>query len=176
MSDKTLSPAEIHALTVLARGSKHYRDSLTPGVHPIDMTLKITGRVIVGDDIATHTSATPDQDKLIAYLLDQIGPEWRDRIVAELPERFEAAGQKMPEATAESLAKATLMLAQLRTKKPCNRKGAVRGDLTAEAVEPVLVENVADHSFKPGFNATGMRLITFDEAKGNEEGEENGGQ
>lgn len=119
------------------------RDLLIPG-ETVDVRLSVEGTVgetvvaetvigqlQVGHDEPTSKSTTPDQDHLVALLLERMPKTKSDEVLATLPATYTQLGT-LPEVSDEKLSQAKALLEQLRSRTPSTRRGGVRFQLQAE--------------------------------------------
>lgn len=133
-----------HALKYIAgKGANEAaRDLLTAGESmPVRLTITGTvgdqaveehfsGNVDVAHDETTSKPVTPDQNHLVALLLETMPKTRSDELLATLPKTYTETGA-LPEVSDEKLKQAKALLEQLRSRTPATRKGAVRYQLVA---------------------------------------------
>ena len=79
----------------------------------------------IGHDSVRASSVTPDQSHVVAHLLGLMNKATRDKALRELPERFAANGNQLPDVDATLIDAAENMLARLRSKVEQPVKGSV---------------------------------------------------
>lgn len=85
----------------------------------------VIGQLQVGHDEPTSTSTTPDQDHLVALLLERMPKTKSDELLATLPATYTQLGT-LPEVSDEKRNQAKALLEQLRSRTPSTRRGTVR--------------------------------------------------
>lgn len=122
-----LTPAQWHAAKgVVAKAADAVRDELAPGRYEVDYKLRVQGHVDVAEDIECAASEAPNTVHLIAALLEKLDEPTRERILNDLPQRFEKAGCELPKVKQATLDRAEKMLERLRSKVTRTRRGAVK--------------------------------------------------
>lgn len=134
------SPAELHAIAIVGKDAKRWRDSLTPGSYPVDLSIRIFGTLEVGEDQHSSEKDTPDLKAVLAYTLQFLGAKTRARLAAALVDHFTAAnhkpapkeGDKPYEPRAEILGLATTVIEQCTTRALKEKRGNVTGKIAVE--------------------------------------------
>lgn len=129
-------PTLLTALKVVGKTADPLRDQLVVGTHAIDLTVRVTGQLIVNPDSQYSSSSAPDTAAVVALLLAKLEPAARTRLLRELPEKFAASGGALPPSESVLLGQAEALLQALRRKVPQTRRGAVNGDLEVTIVGP----------------------------------------
>ena len=89
------------------------------------LSVEIAGDLLVGVKQTTSTSCAPDANRVIAYLLDQFPQVDRDRLLAQLPAKFEELNGELPKVPDARIAQAAELMTRLRGAKTTTKKGAV---------------------------------------------------
>lgn len=101
------------------------------------LSVEIAGDLLVGVKQTVATSCAPDANRVIAYLLDQFSPADRDRLLAQLPAKFEELNGELPKVPDARIAQAAELMTRLRGAKTTTKKGAItfrlEGDETGSA-------------------------------------------
>ncbi|TWU66457.1 hypothetical protein [Crateriforma conspicua] len=124
----SLTPVQLHALTVAGKPASKVRDKLVAGkTYRIDLTVRIHGTLVVGhpEQVAVDKKACPKQ--LLAAVLSNLGPRKRKSLVDEL-----IASNEKPDPKAVQEAERLIRETAKTTMQ--NRRGAVTGKLTAEPI------------------------------------------
>ena len=130
--EQPLSPAELHALKILAKGAEDVRGRLTgPCTMPLDFGVHITGTLIVNADTQVNSSTAASNTLIIAALLSYFGPRKRATVVEEILDSGLAKAVKDPEQTK---ALAETLVEGLKTRALAPRRGAVTGQFTVVPV------------------------------------------
>lgn len=128
MSTK-LTPAQLHAVALVAKDASKVRDKLTPGEYSVDFGVQITGTLKVGDVQGFTSSAKPDAIDVIAALLMSFGPKKRftiaESITAELLDAVDD----------ESRTAAKDIFTRLATPISGERRGSVAGKLDVAIID-----------------------------------------
>lgn len=134
MDKQTLTPAEFHALKIIAKEADALRGSLVEGKSvPLDFGVHIVGDLIVNQSSQFNLSAKPSAELLVAGLLSKWGPRQRVAIVEELLEAGLTKAMKDPEQTK---ALAETLISGLTTRELTTRRGAVTGKFELTPVRP----------------------------------------
>lgn len=139
-----LSTPLLHALAVAARKpASDCRADLSPGRYTIDAGISLEGILTVGEDTVAATSATPQSDMLLAFILAKLNSATREKLLRELPEDFATGGYEMPQAD-ESLVDAVRdMLANLRRTVTRPRRGSVSGQLDLKLIPHLVMSRLS---------------------------------
>jgi hypothetical protein len=129
------------ALEAVAR-KECRRDALLAGGE-YDVTLRVAGEVgtkpfaceaeahvVVNQDGTRIVSHAPPAPHLAAYLLGLLPRAKRERVLRELPERFAAADNRLPDVDAELVEAAENLLGRLRAKVQQHVRGAISTSYT----------------------------------------------
>ena len=90
-----------------------------------DVEISVGGGLNVGGDSIRASSAGPDNNHLIGYLLSLLPKTRRDAVLATLPEEFAAAGGELPVIEEGYMTAAEMLLGKLRAKKEQPVRGSV---------------------------------------------------
>ena len=125
------------------------RDALTQGAD-YDVALRVAGEVrtkpfaceaeahvVVNHDGVRVVSQAPPTAHLVAYLLGLLSRQKRENVLRELPERFAAADNRLPEVDADLAEASKKMLERLRAKVQQQVRGAIS---TSYTVHPLTKE------------------------------------
>ncbi len=123
-SPETLSPAQLHALKIVAKGAEPLRDRLKAGTQSLDFGVHITGDLIISPNGSMMQPRKADPILVIAALLSYFGTRKRSSIVEEIIESGLVKAVKDPEQTKEL---ASTLLASLETRELVDRRGNVTG-------------------------------------------------
>lgn len=128
MSD--LTPAQLHALQLIAKPAKGVRSKLSAGPHDVDFGLQINGTVHVSGNQSITVSSKPDAVTVAALILGTYGPRKRRQIVADLiaGDHAGAVDDGLRELAGE-------MILGLTSTKPGSRIGSVSGKLDFAVIE-----------------------------------------
>ena len=131
--------AALYAALAKVAGKEGNRDALPAGAS-YNANLAILGEVNgervsveffadleVGHDSTRASSVTPDASHVVAYLLGLMNAATRAKALRELPERFAANGDKLPEVEPKMIDAAENMLGRLRAKVLQPVRGSVAG-------------------------------------------------
>lgn len=132
-----MSPEQLHALAIAAKGAGKVRKSLTEGkTTKVSFDVHVEGDLIVNHGATcTATKAYPVND-LLALVLSKFGPRKRKAIVDELIAEV-AAMSKSKEAPViddKSIDQAARLITETATKGTASRSGAVTGNITATLI------------------------------------------
>lgn len=125
------SPAELHALAIVGKDAKKWRDSLTPGSYPVDLIVRLDGTVEVGEDQSRVEREEPKLKDVLAYAFGFLGAKTRAKLAKAIVDHFSASNQsaagKPPQA--EILGLATTVVEQCIRRTPKTIRGNVTGKL-----------------------------------------------
>jgi len=136
----SLTPEQLQAVKVLAMDKtiKESRDSIEPGVYPVDFTLRVTGAIKVGDDGESAPSAKLDDKAIIAVLLAELRDLGSTTTVTEAAAALRlvssSAGKKLVAGTDYADALAIEKDVALREKGKSKRRGSVTGSVKFDIV------------------------------------------
>ena len=80
----------------------------------------------IGYDCERKTSATPQQARLLAFLLSKLNQTTRDYLLRCVPDEFARHHQQIPPVDETIVRQADEMLARLRAEKRIQARGAIR--------------------------------------------------
>jgi len=101
----------------LAEGAAHEVDLRVDGtIDEEPFVRSIHGSLVVGHAGVRASSAAPDASHLLGLILGKLSRAVRERLLADLPEKFAELGG-LPEVPAERVAEAKNLLDRLRTKR-----------------------------------------------------------
>ena len=128
LQEVTPSPAEVLALAKLIDGDVLglAREAAAPGVHHVNLTVRIEGTVKVGKPVTTTLPMAADPWGLLALALSKLNSATVDSLVLEHETRL-AAGEKVD--TEAVKATATEALRRLKATRTTTRNGAATAAL-----------------------------------------------
>jgi hypothetical protein len=134
------SPAELHALAIVGKEAKKWRDSLTPGSYPVDLLVRLDGTVEVGEDQSRIETSKPELRDVLAYAFKLLGAKTRAKVAAAIVAHFSAANEgKAAEdcpPKAEILGLATTVVEQCVQRSMKTVRGNVTGKLRITRFPP----------------------------------------
>ena len=127
MDTKQLAAAELAAMAATSKAAKERRGELQPGTHDVDVSVRIRGRIVVGEDVLMERTSKPKAERIAALILARFGPRKRRDIVDEIL----AEGDDAPTAD-ENLVEH--LMRGLSSKSPATKAGNVTPALTIETL------------------------------------------
>ena len=130
-----LTPIEWQAVQVLARWGRDKRDEVDPGAgQEVDFVLHVKGTIDVAEDREASRVRKPTVEEMLAYVwwaLDTSGHAEASAILRERMRQTAADGQ-LPDVEEGYNAQALMLISALSPTVPAERKGQVRGCISAE--------------------------------------------
>lgn len=124
-----LTPAQLHALALVAKGASKVRDKLVAQDYPVDFGVQISGVVTVSGDQTVTLSTKPSAVDVIASLLSEWGPKKRIEIASAV------SAEKLAAVTPEQRLLATEIFDRLAIQAPTTRRGSVAGKLDVAVID-----------------------------------------
>lgn len=113
----------------IEQGSEHeVQLSLIGQVDGMPFRQSLSTTVTVGHDQEKATSATPDQPRLLAFILSKLNEATRKRLLEDIPSEFSTHGEQLPDVDEALIQDAKSMLGKLRNKKTIRARAAIRCD------------------------------------------------
>ncbi len=128
-----LSPLDLHAVMIAAKPAKKVRDRLTPGMaQPVDVTLRLTGYVNVGEDSTAPVVKKPDLERVLKVAYAGFGKPNRARLMEAIVGGYAQVDESELPADAVEMAKTTVALLTTSSDEP--RNGNVTGSIVVNLV------------------------------------------
>lgn len=123
------SAAELQAIKRIAAAAEKTRDELQPGVHPVDVTLRIAGDLFVAIDTPTTSTSKPDLVDVLALTLAHVQSRTRQRVFDAVLKAWPGREKLKLPTEAQELARCLVgALTETSTKA---RRGNVTGNIAA---------------------------------------------
>jgi hypothetical protein len=134
LSTNALRPIEHHALAIAAKKAKDFRDALKPGLsQPVDLTVKITGTIDVGNNQQANVKQKPDLRDVLAVVLGTLTPKLRTAATEEILKRLKPPRPEI-ELSPDWLGYVTAIEQELTTQEIQDKRGNVTGTLEVEVL------------------------------------------
>ena len=125
------------ALEKIGGKQKQHKELLQGASHHVNLQLignvdgerfdeSVDAVVSIAHDHERASSVTPQQSKLIAFILSKLNRSTRESILKNIPCEFVEHGQQIPEVDESIVQQSEKMLAELRSTKRVSARGAVR--------------------------------------------------
>ena len=135
-----LTPAELHAVDRVGKQAAKIRDELEAGAHQVDLSVRLTGTLVVGpSQPGGTTTETPTAASLLAVLFAGASPRSREKMLAVLKTRYEdwtaGAVQAEPELDLKERGLANDIFGSLsRQAMKAGKRGSVSGAIECKLI------------------------------------------